>query len=267
MKSRITLATVAVALATMGSAGAADLARPVYKAAPPPLPVYSWTGCYVGAGVGYGLWNQDHQEFTLAGAPQSLITTSGGRGWLGDVQVGCDYQFAGPWGNWVIGAFADYDWADIKGDHDLSLFTFPFTAREKLSSQWSVGGRLGWLPYERLLVFVSGGYTQARFDGYTVLSNSVLFGGLGAPSFVVNARDRNGWFIGSGYEYALPWFPGLTWKTEYRFSEFRSETDTIFFFPAPVVPAALTTSTKFEQTVRTNLTWRFNFGGPVVAKY
>jgi len=261
MKRFFLLALAGIALIP-GSALAADLGRPVYKAAPPPpppAPVYSWTGCYVGGGVGYGLWSQDHQEFDLTGDPESLTSTSGGKGWLGDAQVGCDYQFPAFGGNWVLGVFSDYDWANIHGQHDLSLDTFPFVADEKLNSQWSVGARLGWVPQEHLLLFVSGGYTQAHFDGYTVLSNSTDFGGLGAPAFSVDGRNRNGWFLGSGYEYVIPWFPNLTWKTEYRFSEFNSATDTIFDLTG--TPAFQTTSTKWEQTVVTNLTWRFNWFG------
>src|ERR1700681_4138415 len=31
---------------------------PILKA--PPMPVYDWSGCWVSGGIGYGLWNQDH---------------------------------------------------------------------------------------------------------------------------------------------------------------------------------------------------------------
>ena len=44
----------------------------------------------------------------------------GGRGWLGKVGAGCDYQFAGPFGSWVVGVFADGHWSDIKGNHYLA---------------------------------------------------------------------------------------------------------------------------------------------------
>jgi hypothetical protein len=33
-------------------------------------------------------------------------------GWLGGVQAGCDYQFAG---GWVIGIQSDYAWTDAEG--------------------------------------------------------------------------------------------------------------------------------------------------------
>ena len=46
---------------------------------------------------------------------QRLQTTSGGRGALGTVGGGCDYQFspATGWGNWVVGVFADYEFMDL----------------------------------------------------------------------------------------------------------------------------------------------------------
>ncbi|HXX52796.1 MAG TPA: hypothetical protein VEI98_16170 [Xanthobacteraceae bacterium] len=86
-------AAIAAFIAT--PAFAADLGMPVYKAptpAPPPVPVATWTGCYANAGAGYGMFNQDHQ-FIADGVPEDFSQTSGGRGWLGLVGVGCDYQF------------------------------------------------------------------------------------------------------------------------------------------------------------------------------
>ncbi len=43
----------------VGSAMAADMPvkAPMLMKAPPPA--YSWTGCYIGGGGGYGMWNQD----------------------------------------------------------------------------------------------------------------------------------------------------------------------------------------------------------------
>ena len=32
------------------------------------------------------------------------------------------------------------------------------------------------------------------------------------------ATTYNGWFIGAGAEAMLPWFPGLSLKSEYRFA-------------------------------------------------
>ena len=44
---------------------AADMAPRAYTKAPPPpvAVVASWTGCYVGGGGGYGMWNQENTRF------------------------------------------------------------------------------------------------------------------------------------------------------------------------------------------------------------
>ena len=256
--NKLLIATAAVALATVGTASAADLPVKAPPMVAPPV-VYSWTGCYVSGGLGYGMWNQDHQESFLNGFPDSRNQTDGGRGWLGRAGVGCDYQ-AGS--SFVIGAFADYDWESIKGDHAMSLSTFPYVGNENLSSSWAVGGRVGYLPYPNLLTFISFGWTQSHFGAYTEALN---FGNI-PPSLGVNAITYNGWFLGGGTEYRLPWAQNLTWKTEYRFSDFQSQTNTIFIL-ANGAPFENTTSQKFVQTVTTSLVWRFDFGGPVAARY
>ena len=67
MKLRVLTAAALVTLAALGSASAADLGvAPVYKAPPPPAPVYNWTGCYVGGGGGYAFWQQDASSLLTA---------------------------------------------------------------------------------------------------------------------------------------------------------------------------------------------------------
>ena len=83
------------------------------KAAPAPVAAYSWTGCYLGAGGGYGMFNQEVRFVQANGVPIGRSNDVGGRGWFGTVQAGCDYQVAS---NIVIGASADYDFSGIKGD-------------------------------------------------------------------------------------------------------------------------------------------------------
>src|SRR5947209_8237038 len=62
-----------------GSALAADLPvkAPIMHA---PVPVYNWTGCYLGAGGGYGMWNQDFFGETDPGHSQlTSSVTAGGK--------------------------------------------------------------------------------------------------------------------------------------------------------------------------------------------
>src|SRR5687767_38806 len=216
MKKFLLATTAAVAL-NVGAAGAADMRMPV-KAAPAPAPVaaYSWTGCYIAGGGGYGMYNQENsQVLSSLGLPIGPPTgheDNGGRGWFGTVQGGCDLQVGG---NIVIGAFADYDFSRLKGRVVFDQGP-PFRGEEKLKNSWAAGGRIGWLPFQQtpLLVFVSAGYTEAEFGRMDLNIN-------GFPVARHLAKHTyEGWFIGTGYEYAFSFLPGLFWKTEYRFADY-----------------------------------------------
>ena len=156
---KLALHVAASSILLAGAASAADIRMPVKAPPRAPVAVYSWTGCYVGAGGGYGMFDQESQLFA-GGAPLGFANDNGGRGWFGTVQAGCDYQIGS---NIVIGAFADYDFGGIKGDMVGSFFGW--VGEEKLKNSWAAGGRIGWVPFQasQFLVFVSGGYTQARF--------------------------------------------------------------------------------------------------------
>jgi outer membrane immunogenic protein len=271
----IVLALTAVAAMT-GSAFAADMAPRYAKAAPPVVaPVASWTGCYVAGGGGYGLWNQENGLFDnrVAGRPQLVAdTTAGGRGWFGTVGAGCDYQFGlGAW-NMVVGAFGDYDWAGMKGRVAVPFAGAFDYGHEKLDSQWSVGGRIGALVSPNLLVYFSAGYTEANFTGFEFLNGAIANGPLGAPTgFGIYGQNYKGYFLGAGDEYALSFLPGLFWKTEYRFSDLNTESNAVRVLATGARAgggAGLDyDSHKYVHTVRSELVYRFNWGGPVVAKY
>jgi outer membrane immunogenic protein len=60
--------------------------------------------------------------------------------------------------------------------------------------------------------------------------------------------------------------PGLFWKTEYRFADYGSENVAHLLSGAPTGDSF--DQHKYVHTVRSELVWRFNFGGsPVVARY
>jgi outer membrane immunogenic protein len=263
------LLALTAAAAFTGSAYAADLpARMPMKAAPPPVPVTSWTGCYLGAGGGGGFYVQEEQNITAAtGLPNNVRLDQGGRGWLATVQGGCDYQFAGPGGLFgrgiVIGAFADGDWTNIRGQHTGESGNVGLISGEsKIDWTWAVGGRAGILITPSLLTYFSGGYTEAQVGGLQYRNFFGVPDGLG-----LNSQRYQGWFIGGGDEYAIGFLPGLFWKTEYRFSDFGTK-DVPVIFTATGLPFATSERTHlFTHTVRSELVYRFNWGGPVVAKY
>jgi outer membrane immunogenic protein len=241
----------AAALAMASPAIAADLrAAPVTKAPPAPPPVvYNWTGCYVDGGGGYGFSNSD--SFTTNnGVSGSSSVTNGGRGFFGTAGGGCDLQVGQ---RWVIGAFGNYDFADIKGD--VAVPGTNLVGREKQDSAWAVGGRLGYTLTPTILTYVNGGYTQARFDGFGLSSQT-----NGAPvNQSIGANTYSGWFVGSGFEYNLGFMPGLFWRTEYRFAQYDRESLAILNSGGAPTGQTLE-SDKTIQTIRSELVWRFNFG-------
>jgi opacity protein-like surface antigen len=112
---KVLLGTAAL-IALAGQAVAADMRPPVYKAPPPVVPVWSWTGCYVGGHAGGLRTKQEWTDRTPGG--DFFGRSLGGHNvnhWLGGVQAGCDYQFAG---GFVIGIQADYAWTEAEGSHD-----------------------------------------------------------------------------------------------------------------------------------------------------
>ena len=228
---------------------------------PPPVFVANWTGCYVGGGGGYGLWDQENTAF-VDGPPRSQVTdtsTTGGRGYFGTAQGGCDYQFPISRWNFVVGAFGDYDWSGLKGTYNTPNALQAGT--EKMSSAWSVGGRTGWLVVPSLLTYLSAGYTEAKFDQIDLFSTFFPTTPLGLN---IGSQTYKGWFIGAGDEYALSFVRGLFWKTEYRYASYRAADITI-------EPLAITGTSenmqKNVQTITSSLVWRFNWAGPVVARY
>jgi outer membrane immunogenic protein len=255
---KVLLALTALAAMT-GSASAADLAaRPYTKAAAPVAYAPSWTGCYLGAGGGGAMTNNDANLFdSVTGVALTRNVTTGARGWFGTVQGGCDYQFAG---NWVAGAFADYDFMDVKGDNGA----FPgLVGSQKQDWQWAVGARVGYLVLPQLLTYVSGGYTQGHWKSTDLTSTVLPAGGVLAR---LPGATKGGWFVGTGDEYALSFLPGLFWKTEYRYSEF-DRANVAITDPFGVAIGTSETQKIREHSVRSELVYRFNWGGPVVAKY
>jgi outer membrane immunogenic protein len=83
----------------------------------------------------------------------------------------------------------------------------------------------------------------------------------------LNSHTYSGWFIGTGYEYGLTFLPGLFWKTEYRYSDYKSADLSELLNTTNLTSGILIHSTKFEQAVRSELVWRFNWAGPLRAAY
>jgi outer membrane immunogenic protein len=253
---KLVLALTALAAFT-GSAVAADLPARTYTKAPPPPPVYSWTGFYIFGGGGYGLFDGNTNTTSIAGLG-TIQQKTGGDGYFGTAGIGYDWQYNS---SWVGGIFADGQFGAIRGSNEDLLTNIAGHVTNRTNA--AAGVRVGYLVAPNVLSYVNGGYSYAEFSGTTLLTPAGVAAGT-LPSF-----NRNGWFVGGGVENNLDIFgisaPGWFMKTEYRVADY-SHVDLTESFAG--VPTGITVTTSpIVQTVSTSLVYRFNWGSPVVAKY
>jgi outer membrane immunogenic protein len=224
--------------------------------APIAEPPVNWTGPYIDAGLGHGLWTADENSIDPAtGACTICVTqTQGGKGYLGRFGAGYDWQFAP---TWVVGVFGDFDWSSLKGtlqDHDLGG-AGAISGDIKQTSAWAVGPRFGWLISPQTLTYVNGGFTSARFSGATmsnVTSNAPT--GTSTQSFTTD-----GWFLGGGVETGFTLFgllpKGFFLRSEYRYASYENKTlpDT-----GPGLTFASINFKPVVQTITSQIVFKFN---------
>jgi len=264
MKKFVLASIAGVALAT-GSAYAADMPLKAPMRAPAPA-AYNWSGCYISGGGGYGLWNQDNNTETFPGLVALTTTqTTGGRGWLGQVGGGCDYQIGS---SFLIGAFGDYSFMDLHGQFED--FLTGLNGQEKESGAWAAGGRIGYIVTPNLLTYINGGWTQTRFDQINLFTFPL---GAAPTGLDIPATTYNGWFLGGGTETSLAGFfglglpPGLFLRSEYRYSRYSSQDVPIVVTATGALTGTGEHATKDVQTITTALVWKFNWGGSVSPRY
>ena len=257
---RVLVAGIAAAFCG-APAFAADMA--VKAQPPPPAPVQSWTGCYVGGNIGYGQQRTsttDVDSFNVYG-PYDMGSDTGS-GAVGGGQVGCDYQFAG---NWVVGIEGMFDGADVKGSHtDPFSYSGDTTEYHSAKADWfgTLTARFGYAVTPGTLLYVKGGGAWVH-DTFADADPSGTF----YPPYSGQATTtRTGWTIGGGGEYKF----SVNWSVfaEYNYIGLGSRTSGYTYncgagcyFPNPY----LFSDKNNFQTVLVGLNYRF--GGPVVAKY
>jgi outer membrane immunogenic protein len=200
----VLLGSLALAATIASPAMAADMPL---KAPPPPVAVFSWTGCYAGGNVG-GLWVHKEGTDVTPGDPRfgQSFGTGDGNSWLGGVQAGCNYQFAD---RWVVGIQGDYDWTDVNSSSVDALFP-GLRDNLRVKSLASVTARVGYT-WDRFLGYVKGGGAWQRDDyNATVIATNALLD---------TASDTaGGWTVGIGGEYAFTnWLTGFAEYDYYQF--------------------------------------------------
>lgn len=277
MKKLLLASVAGVALIAGAPADAADLGtRPTYKAPPivAPVPVFTWTGCYIGGHVGGGWGQKDFSDTALElqqidpffigkTDPESIRADTSG--FLGGGQVGCDYQFSP---NWLIGIQGSVSGADIKGDVLDPFFPSSFGKTFHARTDWlaDVSGRIG-ITWNRFMFYGKGGVAWAgdKYGGHELF--------LGTEPISYSASEtRLGFVAGAGIEWAF-W---NNWSAflEYDFYGFGRK-DLVFACTIDATGASCgpfgPLSVKQDiNVVRFGINWRWNWGKappPVVAKY
>src|SRR5687767_13176857 len=195
---KVLLSSVALLGLTVG-AMAADLPMRSAPMAPAPVfsavPVFTWTGFYVGVNAGWG-WdtNDDNNGFLgLNGGIFDDDDDSDG-GFIGGGQVGYNMQF----GSFVAGVEADLQFADINGSDRRVLVNGALinVGTGGLDYFGTVRARLGFA-IDRALVYATGGFAYGGGDN----GNGCRVGNL------IDCDDDDdvsgGWTLGGGVEFAV----------------------------------------------------------------
>lgn len=226
-RCRLMLAGGLVALA--GSASAADLRAPVYKApvAPAPAP-FSWTGFYVGGTAGAAWSKADVSMSTVNGAtPLYFPADIPGLNALGspgmsqtNAILGAKAGYNQQWGSFVLGLEGDISWLHF--DRTVATAGAPFLTFTRGTAAFSTSVSTNWLAtirpragfaVDKALFYATGGaaFGDVRYSnsyvGFSPLGFGLEFEGTTA------SQTKTGWTAGGGIDYAI--MPHLVLSAEY----------------------------------------------------
>jgi outer membrane immunogenic protein len=221
---RVAFLAVVAAIAAIPSAIAADLGggppRRGLKDAPYIAPsVFSWTGFYVGAHLGYG-WSDVDWE--------NVSNSLGGTGALAGGQIGYNWQK----GAIVFGLEADASASWVDGNAGSGCCGH--------SVDWAstVRGRFGLAVNDnRTLLYGTGGVAWANID-------------YSAAGFDGFSKTHFGWVVGGGLEHMLN--QNLSARVEYLFYDLNESTA-----PSGTLAGGTTKLDPSMQTLRFGLNYKF----------
>jgi outer membrane immunogenic protein len=212
--------------ASVGAAGAADLAvkAPVYKAPPPPIILSDWAGLYLGINGGGG-WGH-------ANLNQSIGSTTLTGGLIGG-HAGYNWQF----GSVVVGVEGDADAAFLSKSVPVIAVNaagagVATTVTEKNDMLASVRGRLGYVIAPQVLAYGTGGVGFGHFKVADTVGDAF-------------STDQLGWVAGGGLEYKF-WGPWIG-RVEYLHYGFDTKT-----LPLPAGPVK-----ESVDSVRAGVSYKF----------
>jgi outer membrane immunogenic protein len=246
MKS-LSLAIVALGAIVTTSAMAADMAPHMAVKAPPPTPVFSWTGFYIGGNFGYGWGSANNSNNSSSPCPVCLVAplpdfatlsaneANGVNGVIGGAQVGYNWQIT----NYLFGIEADFQGSGQNGTNtSASAFFLPIaffggastpsstTVANTTKLEWfgTARGRVGYV-VDNWLVYATGGLAYADIKVSGVVNPATIVAlAPNVPFTVGDSATKTGWVVGAGVESALS--TNWSWKIEYLYMDFGNVTAT-----------------------------------------
>jgi outer membrane immunogenic protein len=249
----IVAAAAVLGLGANGAASAADL--PVKASRAAPVPVYNWTGCYIGGNVGGGWSRMDTtRDFIDPAVPAFLDygREDNDSGFIGGGQVGCDFQTT----NLVMGIEATFDFGSVKGTH--SVLNLPgFTESNNLQQIYTVAGRVGYLWTPAVLTYAKVGVA------YMQNKNQLYF--PGGVAFESSKFTDPGILAGGGIE----WQFAPNWSVFAEGNYIWTTDDAAHDYVTPAgIPNEVINDRQRIITALVGVNYKFHWDtGPVVAKY
>ena len=232
------------------SALAADLPvpapPPVYV--PPVVPVYNWTGSYVGINGGWG-WGT--AKWTVAPIPATplaagLSNSISDNGGVVGGTLGFNWQIAG-FGGFVFGAEGDWDFSAINTGTTATVCNFSGNCQTGNNWLATVRGRAGYA-WDRILFYGTAGGAFANVQ--------TVFNGATA------GHGQAGWTVGAGVEWAFA--DNWSAKVEYLYVDLGNGNVTCTLnpqcttgpFPATGIPVSVGLT---ENLVRAGINFKFYY--------
>jgi len=252
MKENLLLITASlVALGIAAPAVAADVNAPVYKAQPPMVAMYDWSGFYVGINGGGG---RDH--FSGSGLSATGGTVGG--------QIGYRWQTS----NWVFGLEGQGNWADFSGRRSVTLSgwqgggTSPGSNIVHIESFALLTGHVGY-SWNNVLLYLKGGAAVVDNKYNTDCINNGIYCAKGNRLASADVAHWGG-TVGTGLEigFASNWSVGVEY--DHIFLDRKNFDMTVSSeYGGAVAPQRAGRQDIDMGLVRLN----YKFGGPVVARY
>ncbi len=269
--TRVMMASAIAATSFSGLVSAADMA---VKAPPPLVPIFNWTGFYIGGFVGGAGADRNavaSEPLSATGVPYNgaVLNTpySLGGSFIAGGTVGYNWQKPGT--NFVLGIEGEAGYLHLRGSRqDVNAVAVGFALPDSINSTRMgdaygvIAGRLGWAA-NRALFYVKGGVAFVG-DSYG-FSDPCNTGGCGGNILVFGHNDTQVTYaVGAGVEYAINNHWSI--KGEYLYLG-TQKTYTQSGLSQVGIPTTFTNSDSEPGIHTGKIGVNYRWGGPVVAKY